>query len=447
MISSGSDGNNQLNNAAPQGDCGRYSALLTAYFDGEATADEAKAARSHLAMCNSCERAWTAWGRARRMLRALPVPAAPPHLLARIVFACRIAALPRKVTRPQAIEAEFFGASHIDVHTLAELPLVGMEETALSDSNYEAPVIMPGDLPPVAPPPHLHEAILRLTIGADAQKLSKAEREDIAPLPFEAPAMLPLVVDEVRPAHAPRSSLAELASGRARALVMGPTRIKSVFAVPALAAWLMYATNFGGQLMETAQGPDEGAGAVGSTRVASRQDAASSGEKRNWLSRKFQSAFNTGNGASAVNTSAQPNVQPAQPMLLPATTINVSLPPTNVYTPTIDWQPEGLPPAPSGGQTVAAVKRAPVAATVSYQAPAQASRIRPVEPPTNVAQPTVTLASASWAARGPRTATRPPEIKTAALPATEGGEGTGENWEELRSTVDDLRVAYIGDEM
>lgn len=431
MISSGSDGDTRIDGNTPQGDCGRYAALLTAYFDGEATAEEACAARSHLDMCTRCARAWTAWGRARRLLHALPVPATPPNLLARIVFACRISVLPRKTVRPSALTApEYSKASQFDRHTLSELPLISMHESALSDSSYEAPVIMPGDLPPVVPPAHLHDAILRLTIGADGQKLNKMEREEFrvpeqalaAPV-FEEPIFVAPIIEEVRPQQPVRSSVSELATGRARSLARRTGRMATAFAVPAVAAWLMFASDFTTRVMPPASINQDSA-TVPTTQERSATAASfSAGNRLSFLQRYVEQgkkqiknmvpprpAMRAATAASPIAPKAEVKVAAlpsTNSATLPATAMTVSLPQTNVYTPKIDWQPAdfrpdfqttpqsslltapSLPPATAktptirSGKLIRPVARAEERRVMS----ARASRIRSLEPPSNLASP------------------------------------------------------------
>ncbi len=77
-------------------ECARHALVLTAYFDGEAGAEEIRLAQLHLTACRSCALLWHDWTRTRFLLQVLPVPPLPATLLTRILLACRLSALPRK---------------------------------------------------------------------------------------------------------------------------------------------------------------------------------------------------------------------------------------------------------------------------------------------------------------------------------------------------------------
>ncbi len=76
-------------------DCHALAPFVMALFDGEADEIEARRARAHLLICQTCANRWLDWNRSRDLLRAVPVPAPPPLLLWRVLMACRLAAFSR----------------------------------------------------------------------------------------------------------------------------------------------------------------------------------------------------------------------------------------------------------------------------------------------------------------------------------------------------------------
>ncbi|RYG69135.1 hypothetical protein EON80_10360 [bacterium] len=70
--------------------CESLAPFVMALFDGEATEAEAKRARAHLLVCQTCAQRWLDWNRSRDLLRTVSVPAPPPTLLWRVLMACRV---------------------------------------------------------------------------------------------------------------------------------------------------------------------------------------------------------------------------------------------------------------------------------------------------------------------------------------------------------------------
>ncbi len=84
--------------SAPR-DCAGLAPQLTALFDGEADAAQARDARAHLLVCPACSRLWLDWTRHRDTLQSEPPPAIPPTLLWRVLIATRVAAFARPARR------------------------------------------------------------------------------------------------------------------------------------------------------------------------------------------------------------------------------------------------------------------------------------------------------------------------------------------------------------
>lgn len=126
-------------------ECDFASAALTALFDGEASEEEAAHARTHLITCARCAELWAGWNQTRYLFQQAPVMA-PPHLLLRILMACRLA------SRKEAAQNSTLSSG------------LEREPQAVSDSRFS----FDGDLAPPAPPSSLHEEILRRTTRAAA---------------------------------------------------------------------------------------------------------------------------------------------------------------------------------------------------------------------------------------------------------------------------------------
>ena len=83
-------------------DCKALAPVVMALFDGEANQAEARRARAHLLVCQTCANRWLDWNRSRDLLRGAPV-STPPLLLWRVLAACRLA----ESSRP--VQARIFG--------------------------------------------------------------------------------------------------------------------------------------------------------------------------------------------------------------------------------------------------------------------------------------------------------------------------------------------------
>jgi hypothetical protein len=163
-------------------ECVRAALALTALFDGEANAADAKLAREHLEACARCATLWQSWSRYRFLLRRLPVPAAPPALLTRILLAVRLMGVARPgVVAPLSLphEAEPRGVEAHDARLLSEVvwlsganPFAPRRGTRKSAARIESPRELP-PLDPLAPQPPagLRDEILRRTIGAQAVEI------------------------------------------------------------------------------------------------------------------------------------------------------------------------------------------------------------------------------------------------------------------------------------
>jgi len=198
-------------------DCTSYGPLLTAFFDGEATREQTRVARAHLEACARCAEAWLGWTHTRYLLRASTVPSPPPSLLLRILMACRLSALPRKARR--------FGSSSqailLPTQTVRDFSLTA-DESALIDAATPAPKIETLYAP--SAPSHLHAAILRSTIGNPEFILS--------------PEVVSAETGSTRIDSTQRTSRRERVGAASRRV----TRYLPTLAVPALAAWAMFAT-------------------------------------------------------------------------------------------------------------------------------------------------------------------------------------------------------------
>lgn len=92
-------------------DCRVLAPFVMTLFDGEADEIEARRARAHLLVCQNCARRWLDWNRSRDLLQSAPVPAPPPHLLWRVLMACRLANAPQRANAqranaPQRVESQ-----------------------------------------------------------------------------------------------------------------------------------------------------------------------------------------------------------------------------------------------------------------------------------------------------------------------------------------------------
>lgn len=67
--------------------CRAITAVLSAYLDGEATVEQARACEQHLESCAACRAELAQLERARSVLRSLPPPAVPPELAGAIKLA------------------------------------------------------------------------------------------------------------------------------------------------------------------------------------------------------------------------------------------------------------------------------------------------------------------------------------------------------------------------
>lgn len=128
--------------------CGTYSSLMTALFDGEADAESARLARTHLEDCARCADMWQTWQRHRFVLQTSPTPLPPFNLLARILLACRLVALSGRNGRRHAeLRGPEFDHKSLTVSKVFSI------STANLRSLTDEPL----------PPADLRETILRLT--------------------------------------------------------------------------------------------------------------------------------------------------------------------------------------------------------------------------------------------------------------------------------------------
>ena len=234
---SNSDFDSLTDAASQSSDCTPYEPLLTALFDGEATREQTRMARAHLEACARCADAWLSWTRTRYLLRADFVPLPPPSLLLRILLACRLSALPRKPRRcddaPQSI------LFPIDV-----VPDLSITKDERALTNAAMPVLMLDNLHAPPPPAHLHDAILRRTVGSHEtmgvqEVVLGADSGNATGNGSTQEAVMP-----IETASRPQ---------RTRAATHRASRFLPTLAVPALAAWVMFATIRPDQLGGTPQ--------------------------------------------------------------------------------------------------------------------------------------------------------------------------------------------------
>jgi hypothetical protein len=176
---------------------------LTAAFDGQADAAQLAFVAQHRARCMDCQRLWSEWEKTRGLLRAVPAPIAPATLPEQILLTCR--SLP---------DAEFSGLQtelmqtepvplRADLIAYLEAPGEEFSVARLAPFAIEA-----------APPPLLSRRILERTAQAEAPRAS----------------LWPAIRDFFLVGSTP-GARAPLAA-----------RWGFSLAVPALAAWLIFAT-------------------------------------------------------------------------------------------------------------------------------------------------------------------------------------------------------------
>ncbi|HEX8464568.1 MAG TPA: hypothetical protein VF627_08110, partial [Abditibacterium sp.] len=69
-----------------------------ALFDGEADELQARRARAHLLVCQTCANRWLDWNRSRSLLVSVPPPAPPETLVWRVLRACNLATAGRQIS-------------------------------------------------------------------------------------------------------------------------------------------------------------------------------------------------------------------------------------------------------------------------------------------------------------------------------------------------------------
>lgn len=223
------------------GGCDRYSLLLTALFDGEASAAEEVAARAHLARCVRCADMWRFWSQTRGVWRATPPATIPSGLLLRILMACRLAALRRAKTGAHA-QTKIAGRS------------TRQDQPASLAAAFEAPPV----------PSHLRDAILQRTVGATVNS---------------APPMI------VMPPMSTRRS-----PWLSSALVKRATRWAAPVAVPAA---LVLMASISGQL------PDNGSTLMAPSTPQTEMTVASSNVESLAAEARRRSALRTNNASQA----------------------------------------------------------------------------------------------------------------------------------------------------
>jgi hypothetical protein len=136
--------------------CATVAPLLTALFDGEASASEQTMARAHLQACAHCTRAWSQWDGTRTFLSAASqaMPSAPQSLSERIHAACR--------TAPPVAGEEYARESSVAALALEETLF---EAARGCEPQPFAPALKPF-FADIAPPADLERKILRATVGA-----------------------------------------------------------------------------------------------------------------------------------------------------------------------------------------------------------------------------------------------------------------------------------------
>ncbi|MBV9469801.1 MAG: zf-HC2 domain-containing protein [Abitibacteriaceae bacterium] len=155
-------------NSEAQGECERLATLLTAFFDGEATAEESRLARQHVVQCARCAISWESWKRTRYLLQTTPVPPVPVGLLVRILLACRLSALPRRVKQPVS-GVERLQPTSLKAHDVAMLEAQRTASLPTPDDVPSAPLAAAIPLVPV--PPNLKAEILKRTVGSQKLEL------------------------------------------------------------------------------------------------------------------------------------------------------------------------------------------------------------------------------------------------------------------------------------
>lgn len=133
--------------------CIQAQATLTAAFDGEADETALASARGHLKDCAHCVRHWDEWEKTRLLLRSIPAPAAPSSLLTQVLLACRLTS-PEEITKTESEVLRAALADYLDSSSDA------FEGATLED----APLAR--FLQTVPTPPELQNQILQRTIAA-----------------------------------------------------------------------------------------------------------------------------------------------------------------------------------------------------------------------------------------------------------------------------------------
>jgi Putative zinc-finger len=213
--------------------CVPYEPLLTAFFDGEATAEEERAMRAHLDYCARCGAMWQQWQSTRSLLQSAPLPSIPSGLLARILMACRLSARRRKPhgVAPREARWEAQDMHVLSSHRMAQMPhLAELSDVAPTSRPMPFPGMESQPVPPV--PPHLRDQILRLTVGAAAEARTA----------------------ETRAAEARRATTRQQSSSAATVAAWGRRAMHrtAMMATPAIAIWLMVIMQYPGSLISSA---------------------------------------------------------------------------------------------------------------------------------------------------------------------------------------------------
>lgn len=216
-------------------DCIHYAPLLTAFFDGEATAEEVRRARRHLAACDGCTELWQGWTQTRFLMQQAPVPAVPPGLLARILFVCRLSALPVRKKPVQA--ARDFDPLWLETAPspdsfAASRRFSALDALAAWAAQDDVEDVASTVVPPL--PAHLKDDILRLTVGqvpVPGASLHTSQGHT---------SQESLRMAEAAPSHGPAFLTSNLTSKPSRTWPLTPfIRCTAALSVPALAIWLM----------------------------------------------------------------------------------------------------------------------------------------------------------------------------------------------------------------
>jgi hypothetical protein len=216
-------------------DCLAYQALLTAFFDGEATASQAASAQAHLQTCAACARAWQSWQQAQSALQALPAIPVPASLSTSVhLTSAKAQPLSASAARAEQKQAEQARAERLLEETLFEAargyepqPFTPVLQSFFSD---------------VAVPSDLKQKILIATVAAPPKQSTVARM--LQGLRESATALL-----------APR-----------------PVRWVGALAVPAMAAFLIFASqtpeSINTTLVKPSVSPSEKATSAPATRFS-----------------------------------------------------------------------------------------------------------------------------------------------------------------------------------